>query len=133
MKIADILEAKGRTVHSVRPWATVEQVVQRLGELGIGALLVVDERDAIRGIVSERDVVRALAQEILEGASSFEDLESGEQLPVVAEALRDQYRAMNASRRTPVSSSISRTRCFTRSPMLTMPTRRPCSRTGRWR
>ena len=62
MKIADILGAKGRTVHSVRPWATVEQVVQRLGELGIGALLVVDERDAIRGIVSERDVVRALGR-----------------------------------------------------------------------
>jgi CBS domain-containing protein len=60
MKIADILEAKGRTVHSVRPWSTVAQVVQRLDELGIGALLVIDERDAIRGIVSERDIVRAL-------------------------------------------------------------------------
>jgi CBS domain-containing protein len=62
MKIADILGAKGSTVHSVRPWSTVAQMVQRLGELGIGALLVVDEGDAIRGIVSERDVVRALGR-----------------------------------------------------------------------
>ena len=29
-----------------------------------------------------------------EDASSFEDLESGEQLPVVPDALREQYRAM---------------------------------------
>jgi CBS domain-containing protein len=60
VKIADILDAKGRTVHSVRPSSTVAEVVDRLGRLGIGALLVRDERGAIRGIVSERDVVRAL-------------------------------------------------------------------------
>jgi CBS domain-containing protein len=63
VKIADILEAKGRTVHSVRPWFTVAQVVDRLNELGVGALLVIDEHDdAIRGIVSERDIVRALGR-----------------------------------------------------------------------
>jgi CBS domain-containing protein len=62
MKIADILAAKGAAVHSVRPWATAAQVVDRLGELQIGALLVLDERGAIRGIVSERDIVRALGR-----------------------------------------------------------------------
>ena len=62
MKIADILAAKGGTVHSVRPWATAAQVVDRLGELHIGALLVLDESGAIRGIVSERDIVRALGR-----------------------------------------------------------------------
>ena len=62
MKIADILEAKGRDVHSVRPSATVDDVVQRLGRLGVGALLVRDERGGIRGIVSERDIVRALGR-----------------------------------------------------------------------
>jgi CBS domain-containing protein len=62
MKIADILVSKGRTVHSVLPWATVAQVVDRLGELHIGALLVVDADGAIRGIVSERDIVRALGR-----------------------------------------------------------------------
>jgi CBS domain-containing protein len=62
MKIADILATKGSSVHSVRPWATVAQVVDRLGELHIGALLVLDESGAIRGIVSERDIVRALGR-----------------------------------------------------------------------
>jgi CBS domain-containing protein len=60
MKIADILDTKGRTVHHVLPWLTVSEVVDRLGRLGVGALLVCDESGAIRGIVSERDVVRAL-------------------------------------------------------------------------
>ncbi len=61
MKIADILHAKGRTVHSVLPWLTVAEVVKRLDDLGVGAVLVCDEKGAITGIVSERDIVRALA------------------------------------------------------------------------
>ena len=63
MKISDILAAKGRTVHSVLPWLTVGEVVERLGRLGIGAVLVCDENHAIRGIVSERDIVRALGRD----------------------------------------------------------------------
>lgn len=62
MKIADILETKGHTVHSVLPWMTVAAVVDRLIGDGVGAVLVCDEHRAIRGIVSERDVVRALGR-----------------------------------------------------------------------
>jgi CBS domain-containing protein len=60
MKIADILDTKGRTVHTVLPWLTVAEVVERLGKLRLGAVLVCDENKVIRGIVSERDIVRAL-------------------------------------------------------------------------
>jgi CBS domain-containing protein len=60
MKIADILDTKGSTVHSVLPWLTVSEVVERLGKLGIGAVLVCEEHSTIQGIVSERDIVRAL-------------------------------------------------------------------------
>ena len=60
MKIADILGQKGGLVHSVHPWTTVAATVDRLGEAGVGALLVRDKDGAIRGIVSERDVVMAL-------------------------------------------------------------------------
>ena len=60
MKIADILDTKGRAVHHVLPWLTVSEVVDRLGRLGVGAVLVCDEGGAIQGIVSERDIVRAL-------------------------------------------------------------------------
>ncbi|GAA1306616.1 CBS domain-containing protein [Pseudonocardia xinjiangensis] len=63
MKISDILATKGRTVHSVLPWLTVGEVAERLGRLGVGAVLVCDENHAIRGIVSERDIVRALGRD----------------------------------------------------------------------
>jgi CBS domain-containing protein len=60
MKIAALLETKGHTVHSVLPWLTVAEVVDRLGKLGVGAVLVCDENKRMQGIVSERDIVRAL-------------------------------------------------------------------------
>jgi len=47
-------------VHTVFPWITVADAVQRLGQAGVGALLVCDENQAIVGIVSERDIVLAL-------------------------------------------------------------------------
>lgn len=63
MKIADILATKGRTVHSVLPFRTVTEVARRLDDLGVGAVLVCDEHRTVRGIVSERDIVRALARQ----------------------------------------------------------------------
>ncbi|MGD9988884.1 CBS domain-containing protein [Pseudonocardia sp.] len=62
MNIADVLDAKGRTVHSVVPWATVAEAVERLEKHRIGALLVSDGDGRITGIVSERDVIRELAR-----------------------------------------------------------------------
>jgi len=62
MKIADILQHKSRVVHSVLPWLTVGEVVEQLNRFGIGAVLVCDEKSGLRGIVSERDVVRALGR-----------------------------------------------------------------------
>lgn len=62
MKIADILHHKSRVVHSVMPWLTVGEVVKQLNQFSIGAVLVCDEKGGLRGIVSERDVVRALGQ-----------------------------------------------------------------------
>ena len=62
MKIEDILLSKSRVVHTVLPWLTVAEAVQQLGQYRVGALLVCDEKHAIRGIVSERDIVRALGR-----------------------------------------------------------------------
>jgi CBS domain-containing protein len=44
----------------IEPEATLHQVAQRLADEGVGALLVT-EADRVIGIISERDVVRALA------------------------------------------------------------------------
>lgn len=62
MRIKDILATKGRQVHTALPWTTVAQAVTRLDEAGVGALLVCDADQRIRGIFSERDVARGLSK-----------------------------------------------------------------------
>ena len=61
MFVSNILSRKGGLVFSVSPGTTVAQVVQQLSTRRIGSVLVIDKGDAVIGIVSERDVVRALA------------------------------------------------------------------------
>jgi CBS domain-containing protein len=62
MRIADILGEKGIEVHTALPWITVGDAVRRLTDAEVGALVVCDEQRRIRGIFSERDVVRCLAK-----------------------------------------------------------------------
>jgi CBS domain-containing protein len=59
MRIADVLRRKGSAVATVRPDATVVELLGELAEHNVGALPVVDGGNLI-GIVSERDVVRRL-------------------------------------------------------------------------
>lgn len=70
MTIACILKAKGRIVESVREHMTLRDVADILAAKHIGALLVVDRDGGMVGIVSERDVVRAIARH---GADALED------------------------------------------------------------
>lgn len=62
MRVIDVLETKGRHVHTTLPWTTVAQAVDQLDSAGVGALLVRDADGRIRGILSERDVLRGLAE-----------------------------------------------------------------------
>jgi CBS domain-containing protein len=61
MFVSDILSQKGGTVFTVAPGTSVAQVSQELGLRRIGSVLVLDGEGAVAGIVSERDLVRALA------------------------------------------------------------------------
>lgn len=61
MFVSDILLQKGGLVFTVTPGTSVAQVAQQLSTRRIGSVLVVDKFDAVIGIVSERDLVRALA------------------------------------------------------------------------
>lgn len=61
MRLSNILDAKGSTVHTIHPDALVSGLVAVLAEVGVGALVVSEDGRTIAGIVSERDVVRALA------------------------------------------------------------------------
>ncbi|MEV5323986.1 CBS domain-containing protein [Nonomuraea fastidiosa] len=60
MLIGTILRNKGSDVTCVAPSATVRELLAKLAERNIGAVVVSSDGVTIEGIVSERDVVRRL-------------------------------------------------------------------------
>ena len=61
MNIAHILAGKGRDVVTAPPESSVSDIARTLAEHGIGAVVVTDAARRVLGIVSERDIVRAVA------------------------------------------------------------------------
>jgi len=61
MTVAAILKQKGHTIVHVAPTDSVADVIRRLADHDIGALLVVDRANQMLGILSERDITRALS------------------------------------------------------------------------
>lgn len=61
MTVASILATKGRDVTTITAAKTIAEAIDILAKRRIGALVVVENGDRIVGIVSERDVVRAVA------------------------------------------------------------------------
>lgn len=60
MILRHILREKGSLVHTIAPHATLTDACRRLVEYNCGSL-VVCERDRMVGIISERDLMRAMA------------------------------------------------------------------------
>lgn len=69
MTVAHILSLKGRSVISAAPSETVQGIADLLAKNRIGAVLVRDKTGGVAGIVSERDIVKALAKD---GARALE-------------------------------------------------------------
>lgn len=61
MLISEVLRRKGNAVATVAPTSTIDEVVDALARFGVGALVVSADGTTVDGIISERDVVRALA------------------------------------------------------------------------
>jgi CBS domain-containing protein len=61
MTVRAILDTKGHQIVSVRPEAKVTEAIEILGERKIGAVLVMSQ-GCTEGILSERDIVRALGE-----------------------------------------------------------------------
>jgi CBS domain-containing protein len=61
MNVQSILSAKGSAVATIDSTATLAQATASLRDHGVGALVVSSGGGTIEGILSERDVVRALA------------------------------------------------------------------------
>jgi CBS domain-containing protein len=62
MKIADVLKGKGSSVVTTRPDSTIDTVIRRMRLERIGAVIISPDGKSIIGILSERDIVRALAE-----------------------------------------------------------------------
>ena len=69
MNVEAILRNKGRSVTTVAPDARIATAVALLRRHGVGALVVSRDGTALDGIISERDVVTALADH---GAATLE-------------------------------------------------------------
>jgi CBS domain-containing protein len=67
MRVADILRSKGTHVVTVAPELSVHQAMRMLARHAIGALIVHD--GALLGVLSERDVLRAGAEDLQSLAS----------------------------------------------------------------
>lgn len=61
MTVKSILEAKGRDVVVIAPSDSLSHAVDILAKYKIGAVVVCDKGRHVKGILSERDVVRALS------------------------------------------------------------------------
>lgn len=62
MNVATILKHKGRAVATLNPSATLQDVAEKLSLKRIGAIVIVGDGGSVVGIVSERDVIRAVAR-----------------------------------------------------------------------
>lgn len=62
MTVNTVLTTKGRDVVTIGPTATLEQAIAVLAKHRIGALVVLGADQRVIGILSERDVVRAISE-----------------------------------------------------------------------
>lgn len=96
MTVKAILSVKGNAVVTARPDVTLTELCKILAQKGIGAVLVTDASEVILGIISERDIVRALAR----GAASLSDPVSAHMTAQVITVTEDATVASLMSRMT---------------------------------
>jgi CBS domain-containing protein len=70
MTVKTILSLKGGDVATIAPSASLATAAKLLAERRIGALVVIDAADRVAGMLSERDIVRALAER---GAAALDE------------------------------------------------------------
>jgi CBS domain-containing protein len=69
MTVAQILKTKGRDIVTLPPHRSLAEAARLLEEKRIGAVVVTGPDGSIAGILSERDIVRALARDGAEALS----------------------------------------------------------------
>ncbi|MCW5725237.1 MAG: CBS domain-containing protein [Maricaulaceae bacterium] len=62
MNVAGILRDKGHDVFTVDPRITLAEAARLLDERRVGAMVIVDRAESPVGVISERDIIRAVAR-----------------------------------------------------------------------
>lgn len=62
MNVAAILKGKGRAVATARPETSLQTIIEKLTAKRIGAIIIVGANGTVAGIISERDIIRAIAE-----------------------------------------------------------------------
>ncbi len=70
MTVARIIATKGREVLTAQPHRTLKEVAEILSARDIGAVVVADVQGNVLGMLSERDIVRAVGRR---GAKALDD------------------------------------------------------------
>ena len=100
MHVEGLLRAKGDAVVVIASQATVRELVDRLAQHRVGALVVSDDGHHVDGIVSERDVVASLAEHgtgLLDHTVS--DIMTSEVVTCVPSTTVDQLMSLMTERR----------------------------------
>ncbi|MFM7083679.1 MAG: CBS domain-containing protein [Hyphomicrobium sp.] len=63
MNVATILKTKGTAVTTARPDQALLEIIQKLSQKKIGAIVVVGDKGSVDGIISERDVIKAISHQ----------------------------------------------------------------------
>lgn len=85
--VRDILQHKGRKVHSVKPDTTVKEALLSMNRHNVGALLVIDDAHKVVGVFSERDYARRMI-----------DTEKGADGTLVREVMSSEVTAISEER-----------------------------------
>ena len=94
MTVSHILQSKGSDVISAAPDASLLEVAATLAENRIGAVLVMQSDGTVAGIISERDVVRALAQRGELGQTKVSEFMTRELITCRPDATIDQIMSL---------------------------------------
>lgn len=62
MRVADLLADKGDLVVTIHPDTSLEQAAKQLARYGFGVLVASEDGQVVSGILSERDIVRKIAE-----------------------------------------------------------------------
>jgi CBS domain-containing protein len=87
MTVAEILSVKGSDVVTTQPHRTLGEIAELLTARDIGAVIVTDAHGKVLGILSERDIVRAIGRK---GIFALSDAVSGHMTTRVVTTAEDE-------------------------------------------